>query len=621
MKIQKTIVLYAICLALALSGCFGRSSKQTASQKSDAESTDDVSKNDDSESNDKNDKSTGDNNADADNALSTDQPSDASSDAAASDDPQAAPDVPEEFGVERICMLTEKGPVLIDLWLTIDGTSHREALSTLIQSGLIAADTDADGKPTWDELTQSDQFRYGRTGNLEIRSEEDRAELVRMYDSDRDGIVDEDELPRFMTRNAGGSRPFSLRSSNYFRHMNRIDSPIRRLLDQDRNGIVSKEELAAAATILRSRDADQNDILLPNEFLIDEEAGPSPLTLNRPSNPDSVVWISDVRQWPNFHYTLRERYALGGKLVASQFAAAPSLFAQLDVNDDAEIATDEIVEIANVDPHLILAVRFGTPELSDPTNTVEPGPLLELVYAAAEILAPGRSTPRQKPGRITIPLADTVLIVFAYDAVGEGSVDAQVAAQFGQLDGDDNGYLEEKELPEDSFGLPSFAALDVDEDGKVFEKDILAFLESRQTAWRVQVRGRAGEAPDALFTALDSNDDGRLTTREIHNADRQLGSFDVAKDGLAVSEIPDVMLLGVVRGDPQGDDGAFRQAMVASAEASEDVPDWFSSMDRNSDGDISKREFLGDEHQFQQLDRNDDQFVSAAELAEADQSD
>ena len=246
--------------------------------------------------------------------------------------------------------------------------------------------------------------------------------------------------------------------------------------------------------------------------------------------------------------------------------------------------------------------------------------MLELVYAAPEIFAgrPDTAGPLtvEKNGRVTISLAHTVLILFAYDAAGSEAVEGQVTAQFGQLDGDGNGYLDEEELPEDFFGFPSFAALDTDEDGKVFQKDILAFFESRQTAWRKQVRCRAGEAGDALFTALDSNDDGRLTTREIHNADSRLDSFDRARDGLSVSEIPDVMLLGVVRGDPQNDDNSFRQAMVAAPPSQQDLPDWFTSMDRNSDGDISEREFLGDETQFNQLDRNKDQFISAEELLE-----
>jgi hypothetical protein len=44
-------------------------------------------------------------------------------------------------------------------------------------------------------------------------------------------------------------------------------------------------------------------------------------------------------------------------------------------------------------------------------------------------------------------------------------------------------------------------------------------------------------------------------------------------------------------------------------------PDWFRLMDRNQDGDVSRREFLGPREQFDRLDRDRDGLIDAREAA------
>jgi hypothetical protein len=42
-------------------------------------------------------------------------------------------------------------------------------------------------------------------------------------------------------------------------------------------------------------------------------------------------------------------------------------------------------------------------------------------------------------------------------------------------------------------------------------------------------------------------------------------------------------------------------------------PAWFRRMDRNRDGDVSRREFFGSREQFDRLDRDGDGLISPAE--------
>jgi Ca2+-binding EF-hand superfamily protein len=49
----------------------------------------------------------------------------------------------------------------------------------------------------------------------------------------------------------------------------------------------------------------------------------------------------------------------------------------------------------------------------------------------------------------------------------------------------------------------------------------------------------------------------------------------------------------------------------------EDTPAWLSAMDRNGDGEISRREFLGTPEQFARFDANDDGYLESAEATAA----
>jgi hypothetical protein len=48
-------------------------------------------------------------------------------------------------------------------------------------------------------------------------------------------------------------------------------------------------------------------------------------------------------------------------------------------------------------------------------------------------------------------------------------------------------------------------------------------------------------------------------------------------------------------------------------------PVWFRKMDRNHDGDVSHREFLGTEEEFRKIDRDGDGLISLEEAQFADE--
>ncbi len=119
-----------------------------------------------------------------------------------------------------------------------------------------------------------------------------------------------------------------------------------------------------------------------------------------------------------------------------------------------------------------------------------------------------------------------------------------------------------------------------------------------------------------LLRLLDRDQDGRLTLRERKELGGLLAALDRDTDGnLSASEIPVPIRLAITLG-PQVHQLLAKPTGAARTIASRDVPkapDWFLSMDKNSDSDLSRGEFLGTTEQFRQFDENGDQLLSIAE--------
>jgi Ca2+-binding EF-hand superfamily protein len=446
----------------------------------------------------------------------------------------------------------------------------------------------------------------------------------------KDGNVSVDELAEALRPLLG---PFHLQIGR--QAIGRTDALFDQL-DRDKDGELTRPELAAIAGSLRPLDLDDNEMISPDEVepynssasnvMMDESAERRARLAAVPPVVEIIAGESSLR----LARLLLRKYDKGkgdvpgrpdGKLSSAEFAIDPEAFASADRNNDDSLDTDELRKLIVSPPSdLTLEVELS-PEASSRARVL------------AEAGAPatkGTSVRRLAEGDVEYAVGGVRLDIHVDDGASAGdAIRRAVEQRFKGADVNKNGYLEGKELAAINGPGSPFAGLseviDRDSDGKIYLKELVDFTDRQHSAARARLVVTTADQARAIFGIVDLDRDRRLGAREVMRTVDRVMSWDANGDSrVSPDEIPYHFQVNIARSGLNGliGEGMFvsvRQSIVVTP-TNVDVPaapDWFQKMDRNHDGDVSRREFLGPREQFDRLDADKDGLIDADEAKAA----
>ncbi len=396
-------------------------------------------------------------------------------------------------------------------------------------------------------------------------------------------------------------------------------------LDADVDGRISQDELSRAFHALRKLDWNDDETIQQQELFIVEKPYSSamreesgrrfivePFVALPPHNRFSDELIASVVQ----RYVDRRAPIAEGKsafesLGPREIAVDPQQFARADVDRDGRLNHAELKTVLEaMQPDLTLAIYMGHAQPdAQPIEVVASG-------------GPGAlGVPKRiDASTIAIQLGTTEIeLAVQADAATPEETRRRYRDGFKAADVDENGYLEAADVAQNSLFMTAFAEMDVDGNAKVFENEMLEYVDERIATAAARTALSVIDQGHNLFDILDGNGDGRLGEREFDSAVKRIGLWDTDSDEhIELSEIPQQYRLVITNESPGlagSNAGAAQARRTANAVPQADGPAWFQKMDRNRDNDVSRREFLGSADDFEKLDADDNGLIDVKEAA------
>ncbi len=193
--------------------------------------------------------------------------------------------------------------------------------------------------------------------------------------------------------------------------------------------------------------------------------------------------------------------------------------------------------------------------------------------------------------------------------------------QFDNADGDNNDYLDREEVERNPNLKNIFSVADRDGNGMLFKEELTAYLDQSDLAVGSTVTLAISDRGRTVFESLDPDSNQRLSLRECLGLGDRLETLNANDDALLdLDEFPKRYRFNIGLGSDNASGGVFfvssstQESYSSPNSGKNEIPSWFVKMDRNKDGDVSLREYLGPLDTFAQFDDDGDRLLSPAEV-------
>jgi Ca2+-binding EF-hand superfamily protein len=561
----------------------------------------------------------------------------AAQDAKAPAEPPKAPEVKElpPTDYRDFVFLASDRPVLIRLHLLIDGKPYYSQFDEYMKKLFEQFDRNNDGFLSQEEMNSVPNAQFlmqHLQGAIGIGRQGQKINFADV-DTNKDGKISPEEFASYYRRNGFTSLRFGVGSA--VQNTERINDAILKHLGAEKDGKLTKEIVAKAPEIFARLDMDEDEMITAEElaprgnrnpygFATPLDGGGPP---RRPAQDTGVIDIVPGQPLDAVAKRLLDHYdkSKKGKLTREEIGLPKELFDELDANKDGNLDAAELVKFFQRDSDLELVGRLGkiTPKESAADTFIrEIGSKIGIPDALpnrVEIF-----NPTKRPMRLasTASRIDDRMLALK---LGDATIELQTQAvenafnrfqnirqfyqrQFDTLDVDKKGVIDKKQAMQDQFIREIFDLADRNGDGKLTTEELKSYFDLQTLGANCTATVQGSDLGRSLFDLFDADRDNRLSVREIRTAWSRMEPYVKAADGsLTKADVPRRLTFAL----GQGQNTFFAGRPVNRSGPA--APLWFTKMDRNNDGDLSPREFLGTEEEFRMLDADGDGLISIAE--------